>query len=81
MAKYYDAEKVRNGNFRRVYNQGDKKPFFVHRLIGIFDRLTFDVCVDVSKDYNWQDFYQQYYSGLFVNMELYDIPNEADIEQ
>lgn len=81
MAQYYDAEKVRNGNFKRVHSLGSEKPRFAHKLIGIFDRLIWDVCVDVSKDYNWQDFYQQYASGLFVNMELYDVPNDADISQ
>lgn len=80
MGKYYDKEKVRAGNFPTVYAYNAEHPKPQGRLVGIFDRLLFEVCVDLTIPTEWAEFYGQYRAGMFVDMDLYDVPPDADID-
>jgi hypothetical protein len=83
MGHYYSEEKVVAGGFRKVYPDLDgNQPRTNGRLVGVFNRLTHNVCVDLSKASEWQHFYhEQYMVGLLVSCTLYDVPHNADIEK
>lgn len=82
MGRYYSEQKVLAGNFTKVYPQmRGEQPRTRGRLVGIFDRLMWNVCVDITDPGEWQEFFNQYAQGLFVDMKLFDVPADADIEK
>jgi len=42
-----------------------------YRLVAICDRIIYKVCPDVTDLTEYTEFYNQYYSGAFVSMDLY----------
>jgi len=82
MGRYYDVEKIENGNFKKVkITNGKEQPKFNNRLVAVCDKLVRKIAVDLTDKSEWDHFYKQYFDGLIVNMYLYDIPENVDIDQ
>lgn len=87
MAQYYDAEKVK-AKYPPIMGGGQPRELrYNHyralssgkRLIGVFDKSIWKVCVDVSDKSEFDEFELQYSQGLYVRRDYYAVP-EKDLE-
>jgi len=75
MRQYYDPQKISEVG-KRVERIGNKQPRIPagHYLIAKLNNLLRDVCPDVTNLNEFQVFYDAYYAGYWVSMELYIVP-------
>lgn len=51
---------------------------FKNRLVAVSSNGLFERAVDVTEKNEYEYFYQQYYSGMWLNWDLYDyVPEET----
>ena len=45
-------------------------------LFGLYDKLVYKVCADVTQKSEFEMFYNQYYSGMFVSVDYFAVPED-----
>lgn len=76
MGIYYIAEQVEEKG--KYIGLSEKQPRLYHgmRLIAVLDKLLYKYAPDITSPDEYDHFYQQYASGQFVSMKVYQVPED-----
>lgn len=81
MSKYYNpVSKVKQNGISVDRGGGYPLGRFRNRLVAISSNGLFERAVDVTDQNEFKLFYDQYYSGMWLNFDLYDYKDDDACE-